>query len=476
MDRNVLTRRMGVGARLDRLPLTNMHRKFLFQLGIGVWFDLFILFTGGPLALPISQSLGVSKATATFYIAAFPFIGAFIGSILYGYLGDRYGRRVTFLASLLGYGIVAIISAFSSNIIELGVLRFIAYLSVGGEVGIVDTYLNEFIPAKKRGNYLSWMYTLSWTSAPIGALLVYGFAPTHFLMAGWRWVFLISGIGGVVAWAVRFRLFESPRWLESHGRIEEADKIMDQLEERVSRSVKKSLPEPEYVPYSTKEEKMPISELFRGIYRARTVMIWVLQFLQGGMSFIIGSLAPIVLVSEGFSIVHSLLYTVVIDIGYVGGSLLASFVLDRFDRKAEIIVFSMLVVIDGMVFAFVHVVGLILLVGTVYTILDNMFNNSWHIYQGEIYPTRARSTGAGTAFGLSRIGTFIFISTFVAVLHLYGAIPTFSINFLFGVIVALAVFFLGPKTTKIALEKISPDSSTSRMGSSEEAEEGKEIA
>lgn len=119
MENSSNTQRMGVGARLDRLPTSNLQRLFISQLGIGVWFDLFILFTGGTLALPIASTLHVSKATATFYVAAFPFIGAFLGSIMYGVLGDRYGRRITFLTSLLGFGVFSIISPFSTNIIEL---------------------------------------------------------------------------------------------------------------------------------------------------------------------------------------------------------------------------------------------------------------------------------------------------------------------------------------------------------------------
>ena len=455
MESNETSKRIGVGARLDRLPMSNLHRLFISQLGVGVWFDLFILFTGGPLALPIAKTLGVSPAEATFYIAAFPFIGAFLGSIIYGVLGDKYGRRITFLTSLLGYGIVSIISAFSSNIIELGVLRFISYLSVGGEVAIVDTYLNEFIPAAKRGNWLSWMYTLAWTSSPVGALMVFAFAPSNFIMPGWRWVLLISGIGGIAAWLYRFRLYESPRWLESHGKLIEADKVMDEIESKVAKETKKKLSDPVPIPYTTQEDKMPLADLFKGEYRARTVMIWILQFLQGGMSFIIGTLAPLVLVKAGFTVIHSLLFTVVIDSGYVFGSLFASFVLDRFERKYMIIVFALLLGLDGFAFSLVHIVGLILFAGTLYTIFDNIFNNSWHIYQGEIYPTRARATGAGAAFSLSRIGTFIFISTFVVVLDTYGAIPVFSINFLFGIIVAVTVFFLGPKATGKVLEVLS---------------------
>ncbi len=184
-------------------------------------------------------------------------------------------------------------------------------------------------------------------------------------------------------------------------------------------------------------------------------MIWILQFLQGGMSFIIGTLAPLVLVAAGFTIIHSLLFTVVIDTGYVLGSLAASFVLDRYDRKAEIIVFALLLGLDGFAFSLIHIVGLILFFGTAYTFLDNFFNNSWHIYQAEIYPTRARTTGTGAAFSLSRIGTFIFLSTFVVLLDAYGAVPVFSINFMFGIIIAAVVFILGPKTTGKVLELIS---------------------
>ncbi len=339
---------------------------------------------------------------------------------------------------------------------NFGILRFLAYLSVGGEIAIVDTYVSEFISVNRRGNWLSWMYTLAWTSSPVGALLVYLFEPTNYIIPGWRWVLLISGIGGIAAWLYRFRLYESPRWLESHGRIKEADETMDKIEERVMKMNKaSSLPPPQFVPYSTTEDKMPLKDLFKGEYKARTVMIWILQFLQGGMSFIIGTLAPLVLVAAGFSIIHSLLFTVVIDTGYVLGSLAAAFVLDRYDRKAEIILFAILLGIDGFAFSLIHIVGLILFFGTAYTFLDNFFNNSWHIYQAEIYPTRARTTGTGAAFSLSRIGTFIFLSTFVAIVDAYGAVPVFSINFLFGVIIALAVFFLGPKTTGKVLELIS---------------------
>jgi len=178
-----------------------------------------------------------------------------------------------------------------------------------------------------------------------GARLVAGH---HLAISGWRWLLVIGGLGAFVLWMMRRRLPESPRWLASHGREEEPPGSSTASRTRCAPQRAPScrgrgVPEEPLV-------RLPLTSMFGATYRRRTVMLWIFQVLQTVGYYGFGSLAPIVLVSKGYSVVDSLGYAALSYIGYPIGSALSIPLMERCERKSLIIGSALGIAAFGVVF------------------------------------------------------------------------------------------------------------------------------
>ena len=189
-------------------------------------------------------------------------------------------------------------------------------------------------------------------------------------------------------------------------------------------------------------------------YRKRTVMLFVFQVLQTVAYYGFGTLAPLVLVSKGFEITESLGYAALSFAGYPIGSLLSVPLVERFERKYLIIASALAIGFFGIVFAAAATPWLIVLAGFLLTTASNIFSNSFHIYQAEIFPTAIRSTASGVAYSLSR-GTSV-VLPFIAVplLATAGPVAVFGGSAVLIVVLCLDVGLLGPLTNGRALEEV----------------------
>src|SRR5262245_2284336 len=169
----------------------------------------------------------------------------FLVAALFGRLADRVGRRTAFLVNLGVYSLFTLVGAFSVNAPMLIATRFLAGLGIGAELPLVDTYLSELLPARLRGRYTAWAYSLGFMGIPaagfLGRLLV-PMAPLG--ISGWRWMFVAGSLGAAIIWFLRARLPESPRWLESVGRTAEAEEIAAGMEREAERLGPLAAPDP----------------------------------------------------------------------------------------------------------------------------------------------------------------------------------------------------------------------------------------
>jgi putative MFS transporter len=154
----------------------------------------------------------------------------FVGTVVFGMGSDRMGRRSAFILLLLIYSVFTFVGAFSPSAEWLIALRFFAGIGIGAEIVVVDTYVTEVVPSYARGRYVAITQVAGFCAVPVAAMLSRLLVPTHFLMSGWRWVMVIGASGALLTWWFRRRLPESPRWLESRGRVAEADSVMAALE------------------------------------------------------------------------------------------------------------------------------------------------------------------------------------------------------------------------------------------------------
>jgi putative MFS transporter len=376
----------------------------------------------------------------------------FIGATVLGRFADRFGRRTAFLLNLAIYSAFTLLGAFSANATMLIVLRFLAGIGIGAELTLVDTYLSELLPARLRGRYTAWAYTLGFLGVPAAGLLGRILVPSApFGIAGWRWMFVAGSLGSVIVWFVRRRLPESPRWLESVGRTAEADAIVTRMEDEAEKIAPLSSP----VEHRVATTRQPaLSVLFSGEYRSRVIMLGVFHVFQTIGYYGFGTLVPLVLASKGYSIVTSLTFTTLTFIGYPIGSALSLPIIERLDRKWLIAGSAFFMSVLGIGMGYSTSPAAIVVLGFLYTAVSNVFSNGLHIFQVEIFPTFVRATAAGLCYGLSRLSSAAMPFVLLPVLERWGAGPMFVVVAGALWIVMFDVALFAPSTTGRSLEEV----------------------
>jgi MFS transporter, putative metabolite:H+ symporter len=443
---------------LERLTVSRWHWRLVVLVGIGTFFDLYEVFLGGVLAPVLAKEWGLGTLGKSMVIAA-GFAGMFIGANVLSVAADRLGRRRVFILNLLVYSLFSFAAAFSPNIETFIVLRVLAGIGLGAELVLVDTYLAEFIPAKYRGRMTAWAYTIGFLGVPLAALLGGRLVARQELLGidGWRWLLLFGGLGAVFIMAVRTMLPESPRWLESRGRHEEARSVV----ESVAAKAAPDTPVAEWAvpdgPSASGDDAPSVAEVLRIAfrdYRKRTVMLVIFQILQTVAYYGFGTLAPLVLVGKGFDVTESLGYAALAFAGYPIGSLLSVPLVERFERKHLIIASAVGIGVCGIVFAASTNVAVIVVAGFLLTAVSNIFSNGFHIYQAEIFPTAIRSTASGMCYSLSRATSTVMPFVAVPALAALGPVAVFSGSAVLIVLLCLDVGFLGPRSTGLLLEQV----------------------
>jgi MFS transporter, putative metabolite:H+ symporter len=275
--------------------------------------------------------------------------------------------------------------------------------------------------------------------------------PTHlFGVDGWRWLFGVGSLGGLVIWALQRYVVESPRWLEAAGKTEEAQRVAAFL---VGGGSGSALPAArgegqERVP------RAPYRALFAPAIRRRTLMLYVFQVVQTIGYYGFGTMVPLVLAHKGFSLLDSLSYTTIAFLGYPVGSALSLLLVERIDRRALIVISALAMAVFGLALGFATSPALIGTFGILYTLVSNIFSNAFHVLQGEIFPTAIRGRAAGSAYGLSRLSSAAMPFVLLPVLDRYGSGAMFAIVAAAMVIAMADVGFFAPATTGRRLEQI----------------------
>ena len=234
-----------VPARLDRLPWSRFHWLVVCALGITWILDGLEVTLVGSLAGAISGSprLRLTEAefglTASFYLG-----GAVIGALFFGWLTDKLGRKKLFTITVLIYLVATALSGLSWDFASLAFFRFVTGLGIGGEYAAVNATIQELIPARRRGFtdlVINGSYWLGAALGAGGAVIVLDPAIINPEL-GWRLAFVIGGVIGLVTLLLRRFIPESPRWLMTHGRPEEADAVVTALEARIEQETGAPLP------------------------------------------------------------------------------------------------------------------------------------------------------------------------------------------------------------------------------------------
>ncbi|MGQ5639094.1 MULTISPECIES: MFS transporter [unclassified Streptomyces] len=434
-----------IGARLDRLPITPLHRRLTAVVGVGLFFDTFENNLSGTIGKVLQSDFGFGAASLKLVLAS-AFLGQFLGSLTLGRIADRFGRRRAFQLNLAVYSAASLLGALSPNAAWLIATRFVAGLGIGAEQALADCYLADVLPAGKRGRFIARAYTLAFCGVPaVGFAALWLVPRTPLGVAGWRWLFVLGALGSAVVWILRRGLIESPRWLAAHGRAAEAERLVSRMEaEAAGRGLLPTQPAPRA---EAPADGSHVRDILRPGMLRRTLVLWLFCVLSVVGYYGFGTLAPQIVAAKGYGVVAGLGFTALSFLGYPVGSALALPVVDRVERRTLIALSATAMVAAGLGFAYAGSAGLIVVCGFAYTLFSNVFSSVSHVYLSEQYPTAIRATAAGAAYSLSKLSAGALPFVLLPVLDAHGPGALFTVIAAAMAVLALTVLTLGERTT-----------------------------
>jgi putative MFS transporter len=452
-----------ITARLDRLPATRHIWKLVLLLSVGGCFELYDLLMTAYVSPGLIRSgifhagaegfLGLSDQAA---FASITFAGLFVGTIGFGYVADRYGRRAIFTYALLWYSAATLIMATRSTAFGVDLWRFIAGVGVGVELVTIDTYLAELVPKRLRGRAFTVNQAVQFASVPMAALMGWIFVPIDpFGIAGWRFVAAFPALAAIVVWYIRRAVPESPRWLARHGRGAEAERIAATIEARVAAEARAPLPPPE--PTGVEEQgRESLGEIWVPPYRRRTIMLMVFNFCQTIGFYGFNNWVPALLAAQGAGFTKSLEYSFVIALASPTMPFLFLLFADRTERKWQIVAAALGTAGFGALFALSATPAWLIVCGVGITTTNNLLSYALHAYQPELFPTRVRARAVGFVYSFSRLSTVFSSFAIAFFLGRFGAPGVFVFIGAAMLVVVLSIGVFGPRTRGLPLELISP--------------------
>jgi MFS family permease len=288
-----------IPARLDRLPWSRWH--WLVVVGLGtVWIldglEVTIVGSLSDALKPEGTGLGLSNfdigLAGAVYVA-----GACTGALFFGQLTDRFGRKRLFIITLAVYLVGTVLTAFSTTPLWYFVCRFITGTGIGGEYAAINSAIDELIPAKYRGRVDVAINGSFWLGAAAGALLTVPLLDPTVVAAdiGWRLAFALGAVLGLGILIVRRNVPESPRWLFIHGREDEGNRVVEDIERRVSEEKGRELPDVDDSITIRQRKTIGIGQIARTVftlYPKRTILCFSLfvgqAFLYNAFFFTFG--------------------------------------------------------------------------------------------------------------------------------------------------------------------------------------------
>lgn len=445
--------------RLDSLEVGSFHRRVVLASGLGWAFDAMDVGLISYIIVVLGQEWGLSP-TQRGLVVSIGFAGMFFGALGSGFLSDRFGRRAVFQLTLLVYSVATGLSALAWGLGALLVLRFVVGLGLGGELPVASTLVGELAPARARGRLIVILESF-WAYGWIAAAVI-GFFVVKNPALGWRWGFAVGALPALYTFVLRRAVPESPRWLASVGRTQEADLAVAAIERENGGPADAPVAgAPSMASAPGPALGARFRELWSARYVKRTVMLWVLWFGIVFSYYGVFTWLPSLLLARGFNINGAFGYVLLITLAQVPGYFSAAWLVERWGRKPTLVTYLLGSALAAWVFGNVMGVAPVLLAGS----LLSFFNlGAWGVvytYTPEQYPTAIRGTGAGAAAAFGRLGAIVGPYLVAWLLDKQGlGLPQSAIFAMFMIaflVVAIAVASLGEETRGLRLEELASE-------------------
>jgi putative MFS transporter len=437
--------------------MSGFHRRIMWLIGVGMFFDGFDIYVASTV-LGATLKSGFSTLGENAIFVSLTFLGMMLGSLLTGFLGDRFGRRFTYQSNLLLFGIASLGAALAPTMVVLIACRFAMGVGLGAENVVGYSTLTEFAPPAHRGRLQGLMAVFVVSGLPVAGLVGLYLIPAF----SWRAMFVLGGIGALGVWYVRKALPESPRWLETAGRDQEAEEILVQIETAVA-AEQPSGRLPPVISRPSVPHSRALGSLFTGLMLPRMIVGCVTLIVINTLLYGFVTWLPTFFVHQGFSIAKSFGFALVMSLGAPVGSAIGALTADRWGRKPTIIAASIAAMIFGSIYPFVtndlmlQAVGLLLVI-PIYVLVALLLA----IYVPELFPTEVRLRASGICNTLGRGATIITPFIVVALFARYGVVGVLAMMVGLLAVQVVVVAWLGVEPTGQRLEDIAPSEDASR--------------
>ncbi len=423
--------------RLDRLPFTRRHSRLVVGSGIGWALDAMdvglISFVMAALAVQWELDRGTLG-----WIGSIGFVGMAIGATLGGLLADRIGRRQVFAVTLLVYGLATGAAALSTGVAMLIALRFVIGLGLGAELPVASTLVSEFAPRRIRARVVVWLesfWAVGWiAAAAIGTFVI------PLSDDGWRWALAVGIVPTLYAIVVRMGLPESVRFLESRGRVDEAERIVRDFEAAAGDARVELPPAPSAAGAGAESAQ----SIWSPAMRRRTAALWTVWFCINLSYYGAFIWIPSLLVEQGFDLVKSFTFTLVITLAQLPGYAVAAWLVEVIGRRATLALFLAGSALAAIAYGLATADWQIIAAGCALSFCNLGAWGALYAIGPELYPTSVRGTGTGAAAGFGRIASII-APLIVPPLVLLGGTPLLFAVFAAAFAVAAGAAFLLPE-------------------------------
>ncbi len=441
---------MNISERLERLPLTRLHWKILLLTGVGWMFDAMDVGLVS-FVMPAIQKEWSLTLSQLGLVGSIGMVGMGIGAAAAGMLADKWGRRAIIVFTLVLYGVATGLAGLSTGLVMLLVLRLFVGIGLGGELPTASTLVAEFSPAKMRGKMVVLLESFWAWGWILAALVSYLVIPVY----GWRVAFFLGAVPALYAAYLRKAIPESPRYLELVGREREAEEILNYMERAAGIEPPK---EAVATPSAAKIGGMTLAQLFSGMFLRRTLCLWILWvgINFGYYGFVIW--VPTLMVGKGFVLIKSFEYSLIMSLAQLPGYFSAAYLIEIIGRKPVLVVYLLGTALAAHFFGQSASVGQILVWGCFLYFFSLGAWGAVYAYTPEMYPTRARGSGAGWAAAVGRVGAIAAPYVVGVIYQSHGQVAGYPIVFgiLTGVfvVVAISVLILGVETKGRTLDEL----------------------
>jgi putative MFS transporter len=413
-----------IPARMDRLPVTLLHAVAMAICALGLTLDTFEMSFGGVLAAVFSAPPSPVPAGELSLLLAAVFLGAMLGAPALGWWADRHGRRTALIALLLWIAAASLGAALSHGVGALTLCRFLGGLALGGYPPIVIAYLTDLLPPQRRGTLIFCSLSLALLGPPVAIFLVRGLTPLQPLgLEGWRWGFVLGSVGALLSAVSFLALPESPRWLQSRGRAAQAQAGCAAFERS------RVLAAPSSLAQAARPVRPEAAERAEeaGTTGRRWPWIAGLFSLSPWATVAFPLLTGAVLTQRGFKLDAALLIFGLSSLGPLLGTLAASTVMDRIDRRLAMGACALAMLACGTAFTFGSGTAALIVAMGLFNLAISLYVTLLTVYGAELFPTGSRASATAGAWALNRAGAALGPLLLVPMLRGSGPATMFAV-------------------------------------------------